>query len=96
MQILEFQHWPLAVKGQICSEVFLLGSQGFLWVCSHKVALEYTKTFSYIDFLAGFLGIMFFLEKHILTQRIASHMGGFPFWDKLHTAISVSSASVTL
>lgn len=96
MQILEFQHWPLAVKGQICSEVFLLGSQGFLWVCSHKVALQYTKTFSYIDFLAGSLGIVFFLEKHILTQRSASHMGGFPFWDKLHTAISVSSASVTL
>lgn len=50
----------------------------------------YTKNFSYIDFLAGSLGIMFVLEKHLLIQRIASRMGGFPFWDKLNTAISVS------
>lgn len=75
-----------------------------MWVSSYKVALDYTRNFSYVDFLAGslgissssHLGIWFVLEKHLLTQRIASHMGGFPFWDKLNTAISVSSMTVML
>lgn len=74
-----------------------------MWVSSYKVALDYTRNFSYVAFLAGSLSIIissgylwFVLEKHLLTQRIASHMGGFSFWDKLNTAISVSSTSMTV
>lgn len=67
-------------------------SAGFMRIfvgCSHKVALDSPKNFSDVDFLAGSLGIMVVLKKHLWVKESLVTWVDSPSGNKPNAAVGV-------